>query len=93
MCVLLITVVTAHLSGSVDDFVPDPNLSITFLANALLDTECATIDIVDDNDIECDHSFTVVAGDIDCDVSPPLSPAMPSAVVAITDNDGTYYTC
>ena len=51
--------------------------------------ECATIGIEDDDDIECEHSFTVEAGNIDCDTVPAIAPVNPSAEVAIADNDGT----
>ena len=73
-----------------DDFIRDPSLSITFPASPLSDDihECASIDIVNDIDIECDHSFTVEVGDIMCDVDPPIVSATPSATVTIADDDG-----
>ena len=72
-----------------DDFIRDPSLSITFPASPLANIhECASIDIVNDIDIECDHSFTVEVGDIMCDVDPPIVSASPSATVTIADDDG-----
>ena len=73
-----------------DDFVPNPSLSITFPASSLNNdmNQCASIDIVNDMDIECEHSFTVEVGDIMCDVDPPITSASPSATVTIADDDG-----
>ena len=54
-------------------------------------TACASIDIVNDTDIECEHSFTVEVGDIMCDVDPPIASASPSATVTIIDDDGRLF--
>ena len=82
---------TFHFSAVAgDDFVPNPSLSITFPTNSQSNdmNECASIDIVNDINIECEHSFTVEVGDIMCDVDPPITSASPSATVTIDDDDG-----
>ena len=73
-----------------DDFLPNPSLNITFPTSSLADdmNECASIDIVNDIDIDCEHNFTVEVGDVMCDVNPPITSASPSATVTITDDDG-----
>ena len=43
---------------------------------------------MEDVAIECDHSFTVEAEDIECDVEPAIVSASPSTTVTIDDNDG-----
>ena len=45
---------------------------------------------MEDMVIECDHSFTVevAAGDIDCDVVPPILLGNLATTVTIEDNDG-----
>ena len=91
-------------SGS--DYSPDVALNITFTAGTVTSsaTQCASIGILEDEVIECVHSFTVEAGDIECDVEPAIVSASPSTTVTIEDNDGividysyctyiTYHLC
>lgn len=49
---------------------------------------CASIAIENDDNVECDHSFTVEVGDIDCDTDPAIVSASTSATVTIVDDDG-----
>ena len=75
------------MSGS--DYTPDSSLNITFTADTVTSsaTQCATIGILEDEAIECEHSFTVEAGDIECDVEPAIVSDSPSTTVTIEDND------
>ena len=72
------------------DFAPNSDLSIVFQATTYNTTieECATIEIIDDINVECSHSFFVEVKDIDCDVFPPITSATTYAEVIIKDNDG-----
>ena len=71
-----------------EDFVLDPALSIVFSPSAIPVTECATIEILQDLNVECNHSFSVHVGLIDCDVDPPIIIFTLYAVVVIVDDDG-----
>ena len=73
-----------------EDFTADPNLSIVFEAGITTSptTRCTSIDIEDDALLECDHSFTVLAGTIVCDVDPAISLSSTSATVVIEDDEG-----
>ena len=73
-----------------DDFVPDSTLSITFAATSSSGPiiECASVDIQNDNDVECFHSFTVEVGDIMCATDPPITSTRPNVIVEIKDDDG-----
>ena len=51
---------------------------------------CAVFNIDDDDDVECDHSATVLFDSTDCSVEPPIAPLAPSTIVNIIDNDGIY---
>ena len=77
-----------------DDFKPDPTLNFTYSATPSDNPtdECASIAIEDDDDIECDHNFTVGVGAIVCDVNPPITSASPFATITIKDNDGILYS-
>ena len=88
MCVKHSTFLFSAVAG--DDFLPNAALSITFPASSTPDdmNACASIDIVNDDNIECEHSFTVEVGDIMCDVDPPIASASPLATVTIFDEDG-----
>ena len=92
MCIIIIMYVLSIFlvveSGS--DFSPAPSLNIIFTAGTISSpaTECASIEIMEDVAIECDHSFTVEAEDIECDVEPAIVSASPSKTVTIEDNDG-----
>ena len=65
-------------------------MSITFDATPSDDpiTECASVDIQNDDDVECFHSFTVKVGDIMCATDPPITSTRPNATVDIKDDDG-----
>ena len=72
------------------DFAPDSALSIQFPAtiyNTSIE-ECATIEILEDNNVECYHNFFVEVEDIDCDVVPAITSATAYAEIIINDNDG-----
>ena len=73
-----------------EDFIADPNLSIVFEAGITTSSavRCTSIDIEDDALLECDHSFTVLAGTIACDVNPAIIPSNASATVVIEDDEG-----
>ena len=77
-------------SVSDEDFTADPNLSIVFEEGITTSsaTRCTSIDIEDDTLLECDHSFTVLAGTIACDVNPAIIPSSTSATVVIEDDEG-----
>ena len=65
-------------------------MSITFSAtpsNNII-SDCASIDIENDGDVECFHSFTVEVGDIMCATDPPITSTRPNATVEIKDDDG-----
>ena len=73
-----------------EDLTPDdPAPTLTFTAGATPVMACETFNIDDDDNVECDHSATVLFGSvIDCAVDPPIVAISPSATVTITDNDG-----
>lgn len=73
-----------------EDLTPDdPALTLIFVASAAPVTACETFNIDDDDNVECDHSATVLFGSvIDCAVDPPIVSVSPSATVTIVDNDG-----
>ena len=75
-----------------EDLTPDdpaPALTLTFVASATPVMACETFNIDDDDNVECDHSATVLFGSvIDCAVDPPIVSVSPSATVTIVDNDG-----
>ena len=73
-----------------EDLTPDdPALTLTFTAGAAPVMACETFNIDDDDNVECDHSATVLFGSVvDCAVDPPIVSASPSATVTIVDNDG-----
>ena len=73
-----------------DDLSPDdPALTLMFPAVPTPPPACAVFNIDDDDDVECDHSATVVFDSvINCVVDPPILSASLSTTITISDNDG-----
>lgn len=71
-----------------EDFVAFNNLNVAFEAGiTTFDSQCASITILDDSGVECDHDFNVFSGDIECNISPAIYSTVPSVTVIIEDND------
>ena len=60
------------------------NSLLTFVSGAAPDTQCITIDIVDDMDFEDTQSFSVST----IIISPPFATTSESTTVVIQDNNG-----
>ena len=68
----------------------DPALTLMFPAVAAPPQACVVFNIDDDDDVECDHSASVVFDSvINCVVDPPILSASLSTTITISDNDGT----
>ena len=85
----MMSIILSTVSVLGEDFlVPDPLSSIlTFTAGSMDgDSQCATIDIIDDDDVEGEHTFTV---SLQTPSSNGVIGTQSTATVTITDN-GIY---
>ena len=63
------------------------DLLLKFVSGAAPDTQCITIDIVDDMDFEESHSFYASI----LTITPPVAPSGEFATVVIQDNNGKLF--
>ena len=85
-----VTVCVLILSEAGQDFnAPSPPEVAFFSGNMTGDTACATYVIIDDNNLEFDHEFTVSLS-IVTPTGPVLSWSSSTTVVTITDDEGMH---
>ena len=75
-----------------EDFTEPSPLQVTFSSGDVVgDTACATFGIINDDNLEFDHEFTVALGDITATgTAAPSVTISPSTTVSISDDEGTY---
>ena len=75
-----------------EDFIEPSPLHLTFSSGDLVgDTACATVGIINDNNLEFGHEFNVTLGDIIATGSAaPCVTINPSTTVSISDDEGMY---
>ena len=76
------------LSAVGEDFMLPSPLEVTFSSGFLTgDTACATFDIINDDNLELDHEFTVSISGV-TPTGPSISAVLSSTLVTITDDEG-----
>jgi len=94
--VVPVTVCVLILSVAGQDFNTSSPPEVTFSSgDAQGDTACATFDIINDDNLEFDHEFTVSLSTV-TPTGPVLSVPSSTTVVTITDDEGMHvihYCC
>jgi len=76
-----------------EDYTEPSPLQVTFSSgDNINDTACATFGIINDNNLEFDHEFTVSLSGV-TPTGPVLSLMSSSTTVTITDDEGMLLSC
>ena len=85
-----VTVCVFILPEADDDYnEPSPPEVTIFSGNTTGDTACATFEIINDNNLELDHEFTVSLSTF-TPTGPVLSVPSSTTIVTITDDEGMH---
>jgi len=82
--------VICHIAVLGEDFTEPSPLQVTFSSGDLIgDTACTTLGIINDNNLEGDHEFTVSLETV-TPPGPVISNSSSTATVSIMDDEGIY---